>query len=136
MTERIPNDREPVQPKFIPVLMAAAGILLCGSLLADVPENERHEVEHLIDFVEGSDCLFRRNGKDYAGDKAIEHINQKYNYFSKKINTAEEFIELSATRSTMSGRLYTVSCADGATINSEDWLLDELERYRENSTEG
>ena len=46
------------------------------------------------------------------------------------IKSTEEFIELSATKSTMSGNYYTVKCVGKETITTQYWLLEELKRYR------
>ncbi|MBT8133201.1 MAG: DUF5329 domain-containing protein, partial [Gammaproteobacteria bacterium] len=42
----------------------------------------------------------------------------------------EEFIEYSATKSTMSGDYYMVSCPGKETIRTQDWLMAELKRFR------
>ena len=42
----------------------------------------------------------------------------------------EAFIKYSATKSTMSGKYYTVKCPDGKEIRSQDWLLEELAVFR------
>ncbi|MGB3646953.1 MAG: DUF5329 family protein, partial [Desulfobulbales bacterium] len=42
---------------------------------------------------------------------------------------AEEFIQYSATKSTMSGQPYRVVC-NGEGMTSSDWLLAELDKVR------
>ncbi len=42
--------------------------------------------------------------------KGISHIEKKYNYYRDDIHNTEDFIKLSATKSTMSGGYYTVKC--------------------------
>ena len=90
------------------------------------------EIEHLFDFLSGSGCEFQRNGSWYAAPKAAEHIRTKYDYLIKRelIDSAEEFIELAASKSSMSGKDYQVKCADQATITSAKWFTQELVRYR------
>ena len=90
------------------------------------------EIEHLFDFLSGSGCEFQRNGSWYAAPKAAEHIRTKYEYLIKRdlINSAEEFIELAATKSSMSGKDYQVKCVDQSTITSATWFTQELARYR------
>ncbi len=88
------------------------------------------EIEHLLRFVENTNCQYERNGEMYTGKEAAEHIKKKYNYFKEKIDTAEKFIELSATKSTLSGKYYMVHCNGKPKINSQKWLLQELENYR------
>lgn len=117
---------------FIFILAASLSIDTSGSL-ADVPQSQKHEVEHLLLFVESTDCAFERNGKKYDGERAAKHIKRKYKHFRDDITTTEEFIEYSGTKSTMSGRDYLVYCDDNEPIPSSVWLLDELTTYREQS---
>lgn len=100
------------------------------SAFADVPVNQVAEVKHLLSFVKDSDCIINRNGSNYPAEKAIEHIEKKYDYFRDEIKNTEDFIKYSATKSTMSGDYYTVSCQGKKTIRTQDWLLLELEKYR------
>ncbi|WP_373862494.1 DUF5329 family protein [Bathymodiolus platifrons methanotrophic gill symbiont] len=41
-----------------------------------------------------------------------------------------QFIEYSATKSTVTGRDYRVKCAGQRTVKTKDWLLQELQNYR------
>lgn len=90
------------------------------------------EIEHLFDFLSDSGCEFQRNGTWYTAPKAVAHIRSKYDYLSKRelINSSEEFIELAASKSSISGKAYQVKCADQATITSSMWFTRELARYR------
>ena len=99
---------------------------------ADVSESQKPEVKHLIVFVETTECSFERNGKKYDGERASKHIKRKYNHFRDKITTTEEFIENAGTKSTMSGNFYLVYCGDNEPITSSAWLLEELNRFRDN----
>ena len=87
-------------------------------------------IAHLLDFVRTSDVVFIRNGKEHSPEDAAKHIEKKYKHYKKKIKTPEDFIERSATKSMMSGKLYQVRFRDGKVIATRDWLTAELERYR------
>lgn len=100
---------------------------------ADVPEYQKPEVEHLLEFVENSDCVFERNGKKYDAKKAAKHIKRKYKHFRDQITTTEEFIEYSGTKSTRSGEDYMIYCSNNEPIKSSVWLLEELSQFREQS---
>ena len=122
--------------KFISFyILIFASFLALGTnkLLADVPESQKPEVRHLLEFVETTGCTFERNGKKYNGERASKHIERKYNHFRDKITATEEFIEYSGTKSTISGEFYLVYCEDNDPIKSRDWLLEELARFREQS---
>jgi len=106
-------------------------VFVFNTAIADVPFEQLIEVDHLLAFVKNSGCIINRNGTDYSAEKGVGHIENKYDYFRDDIDSTEEFIELSATRSTMSGDYYLVKCAGKETIKTQDWLLTELKRYRE-----
>jgi hypothetical protein len=97
---------------------------------ADVPANQLSEVDHLLAFVKNSACIINRNGSNHSAEKGIEHIKMKYDYFRDDIKSTEDFIEYSATKSTMSGNYYMVSCPGKKAIRTQDWLMSELKRFR------
>jgi hypothetical protein len=103
---------------------------LTSAIRADVPPAQRGEVEHLLDYVAQSGCTMLRNGSEHQGPEAREHIQRKYDYFRDEIASTEQFIEYSATKSTMSGKYYTVRCPGQGEQRSQDWLLEELAAYR------
>lgn len=113
------------------VLILASSILMAGAAYADVPVAQRQEVDRLLAFIANSGCVINRNGTDYSPEKGVEHINNKYDYFRDDINSSEEFIELTATKSTMSGKYYEVKCPGSERMTTHAWLLSELKRYRE-----
>jgi len=113
-------------PKYLVYL----NLLIVYPVIADVPPEQIREVDHLLMFVKNSDCTINRNGSDYNGKKGLSHITRKYEYFRDDIKNTEEFIEYSATKSTMSGDFYTVSCPGQKTLQTKDWLLNELVRFR------
>ena len=105
-------------------------VFIYNFVSADVPSNQVKEVIHLLAFVENSACIINRNGSDYPAEKGVSHIEMKYDYFRDDINNTEEFIKYSATKSTMSGDYYTVTCPGKKSINTQDWLMNELKRFR------
>lgn len=74
--------------------------------------------------------MIERNGKRHSSAEALAHIKKKYDYFRDRIRTTEDFILLSASKSTMSGKSYTVSCDGLEHIQTRDWLMQELNEYR------
>ena len=87
------------------------------------------EVAHLLAFIEESGCTFVRNGDAHDAAKAREHIENKYDYARRWIETAEQFVEYTATRSSISGEPYVVNCG-GHEQPSAEWLLSELQEFR------
>lgn len=92
---------------------------------------DEQEIAHLFQFIEVSECNYERNGAKYKGAEAVKHINRKYQYYFDDIKSTEDFIKYAATKSAMSGKHYKIYCPDSKAINSRDWLLRELKKYRQ-----
>lgn len=105
-------------------------IILLATFTLNVFASTQDEINHLLKFVASTDCQYERNGKMHNGIEAAKHINKKYAYFSDDINTTEDFIKYSATKSKMSGKYYKIHCNAQKAINSQEWLLMELNAYR------
>ena len=116
------------------VLLVVMTMMLPGIAQADVSPKQQPEVAHLLQFVKNSPCRVNRNGSFHHGEDAAAHILKKYDYFRNKIKTTEQFIEYSATKSTMSRKYYSVRCNGAEEIRTKDWLLRELEAYRSSTT--
>ena len=106
--------------------------LLLMTLSLSAREAYQKEINHLLEYVKTTQCSYIRNGDSYKGDKALSHIQRKYDYFKDDIHSAEDFIRLSATKSTMSGKKYHIKCPNQPEVESGSWLLKELARYRKN----
>ncbi len=105
-------------------------ILICVISVPVFASDMQSEINHLLAFLENSECQFERNGKIHSGIDTVAHAKRKYNYFKSRINSAEKFIEYSATKSTLSGKYYMVLCKDSPKVRTQDWLLQELKNYR------
>ncbi|MDQ6962646.1 MAG: DUF5329 family protein [Mariprofundaceae bacterium] len=91
----------------------------------------KQEIDHLLDFVANTTCLYERNGTQHTGTEAKKHIMKKYNYYQDDIKTAEDFIAYSATKSMLSGKKYKIHCANKAEETSHAWLMQELHHFRQ-----
>jgi hypothetical protein len=109
---------------------ALALSLFCLAAVADVTPAQQAEVEHLVATLAASDCVMIRNGKRHDGREAAGHVRRKYDHFRDKIDSTEDFIAYSATKSMISGRVYQVQCPGEDPQPSADWLLAELAAYR------
>jgi len=107
-------------------------LLLMTLLVLPALANTASEIAHLMNYVKKTECTYIRNGTEHSGVDAAAHIQKKYDYFNDKgqIKTAEDFIRLSATKSTMSGKKYMIACPGEAKVESGKWLLAELKRFR------
>ncbi len=114
-------------------------ILLCVILfLSEIPIAQEIRrggdtiqiIEYLLKFVEESECVFIRNGREHDSKKAARHMKRKYEHFKDEIKTPEDFIRLAGTRSTVSGKPYEVRLKNGKEELSSSWLQKALEDYR------
>lgn len=96
-------------------------------------DNLNPEIDHLMGYIRESGCKFIRNNKEYGPDEAVKHIMRKYGHFQDKIKTTEGFIELCASKSTVSSKPYKISCSETGVMESKQWLLNELKRFRDQS---
>ena len=87
-------------------------------------------IQHLIAYVAHSDLTFVRNARQYTGKEASEHIQKKCAHFRDEIKMPEDFIELCASRSLVSGKPYLVINQKGETIGTKEWLTAELALYK------
>ena len=111
---------------------AAAGLFCLLMLLSyhtAAAAGATEEIASLLLFIEQSECTFIRNGKHYDSLEAREHIEKKYAYYKERINTAEDFILYSATKSSITGEPYRVICK-GVNMITSDWLKAELTQLR------
>ena len=111
---------------------AAAGLFFLLVILSfhlSCAAGTTEEIASLLHFIEQSGCTFIRNGKQYDTLEARQHIEKKYNYYKERITTAEDFIQYSAARSSITGKPYRVLC-NGVSMNSSDWLNAELDKMR------
>jgi hypothetical protein len=115
--------------------MAAALIVALISLAvarADPSSTAQTEINYLLAYVEKSGCEFHRNGTWYDAKRAQEHLRLKYETLAagNQIQSAEDFVEKAATKSSLSGRAYEIRCSSGGIVATNQWLREALARYR------
>jgi hypothetical protein len=129
----IQTDSKWVKVSFLMSLILSLSILP-GESRADVPETQKAEVQHLLNYLADSGCKMDRNGSIHDPQEAVKHIVRKYDYYRDDIKTTEDFIDRSASRSSFSGRAYQVLCPEKEARPTADWLKEELERFRKQQT--
>ena len=87
------------------------------------------EIDHLLAFIDTSNCTFIRNGKTHENKEAGAHIRRKYGHIKSRVKATEDFIRYAATKSSMTGQPYQVIC-NGKEIATAEWLTRELHRFR------
>ena len=90
------------------------------------------EIDELMSKLEASGCEFNRNGTWHSGTEAKAHLLRKLKYLEDRaaVQSVEQFVELAASASSMSGQPYLVKCGDGAPVESGTWLLSQLQAIR------
>ena len=107
-------------------------LLFYGSVTAQA--DQKTEITHLLGYIKATECTYIRNGTSHSGIQAAAHIQKKYDYYKNDIASAEDFIRLSATESTMFGNKYYIKCSGSPKIESGIWLLKELTQYRKHES--
>jgi hypothetical protein len=87
-------------------------------------------INYLLTYVKNSDCIFIRNDKEHTAKDAVAHMQRKYEHFKDEIKSPEDFIRLTASKSLITGKPYTIKTKDGMKLKSENWLLKALELFR------
>jgi hypothetical protein len=114
---------------------AALLLAATAAALADEPKaplTEPQKIEALIKTVEGmKDAKFVRNGSEYDGPAAADHMRRKLKKVAGEVKTARDFVRLVGTKSETSGKPYTIRFKDGRETDSAKFLnekLDEIEK--------
>ena len=91
-------------------------------------------IQHLIAYVRQSDVVFERNFTRHDATEAAAHIEKKYQHYRDSIESPEQFIELCATASLVTGKPYLIIDGQGNAMPAAEWLDTELVRYRNQNT--
>ncbi|GAB6196213.1 YfeK family protein [Lysobacter xanthus] len=113
-------------------VLALAGLLASLGAVAAPPSTTQREVAGLVAALGQSGCRFNRNGTWYDAPAAREHLQRKYDYLERRgaATSAERFIELAGSKSSMTGRAYLVQCPGVPAVDSATWLRGALRRLR------
>ena len=105
-----------------------AALLCCAALAGPTPAPVRAEINLLLDRLQNSGCQFNRNGTWGSGAQARAHLLRKLNHLEGEVTlkSTEQFIELAASTSSVSGKPYEVQCTGKGTMTSAEWLQKEL----------
>ena len=116
--------------RILTTLLACA--IVAGAAAAPLSPAARAEIDVLMSKLEASGCEFNRNGNWYSGAEARLHLLRKLKYFEDKglVQSTEQFIELAASSSSVTGKPYLVRCGDGVPVQTRNWLLSQLQIMR------
>jgi hypothetical protein len=111
-------------------MLLLTAILLCFSLAMaadDISTQEKEKIEYLVSHIESmKDATFVRNGKEYDARTAALFLRGKWQTNKDKVRTAEDFIESIASRSSTTGKPYSIRMKNGKEIECGDYLRKTL----------
>ncbi len=122
----------PARPR-LPSLLFVSLLMATAPVTAAPPPAAQREITQLLDYLAASGCRFQRGGSWYEGQAAREHLQMKFDYLVQRnmIGSAEDFIRLAASASSMSGQAYKVQCGSQPPLPSGEWLGQALKRMRQ-----
>ena len=117
-------------PKVIVLLCSLLVAVLCaGGLRAGSVADA--EIDALVARVgQARDVVFIRNGGEHTANEAARHLQRKRAAARVAFASAEQFIDLVGTRSSLTGRAYRVRLPDGRELDSATWLRGLLREVR------
>lgn len=130
-----PNDRRKYLGHKMKQTLLALGLIwgAAASTADSAAAPVRAEIDALLDKLQRSGCQFNRNGTWHSGAEAKKHLMRKFNYLERRgaIDSAEQFVEIAASRSSTTGKTYFVKCGSGAPVESRQWLVKQLAAIRQ-----
>src|SRR5262249_44025256 len=113
------------------VLATIALALFAGTAAAAPSPVEARKIEQLIAAVERlGDAKFIRNGTPYAAAKAADHLRLNLREAANRVETAEDFIRLCGSSSSVSGKPYEIVFDDGKRLTSEAFMRARLKELQ------
>ena len=92
--------------------------------------SETAKIQYLITSVEALEgAKFIRNGREYDARASSAHLRLKLKLAGDKVKTAEDFIKLCASKSSITGEPYLMRLADGTTVKSEVFFRNKLNTF-------
>lgn len=92
--------------------------------------SEADKIERLLAALEASDATFIRNGAEHSGKQAAEHLRLKLRHAGSRVETASDFIEHLASKSSLSGKPYQVRTGDGKVVDARAWFEERLKEAK------
>lgn len=113
------------------LLSAMLALALAAAAPPTGDKGEAAKIESLIQSVaQLQGAKFVRNGSSYDAQAAADHLRLKLEKAGSRVKTADDFIRLCASQSSMTGQPYEIHWDDGRVMTSEAFLrarLAELE---------
>lgn len=107
--------------------VAVMPIQLALTVRVSERQTQAHRIQKLIESLNKlENAKFIRNGKEHVVSEAIDHITKKWKWKQDQIKSANEFINIVGTKSSMTGKPYLIKMQSGKIIKLESWFRKEL----------
>lgn len=114
--------------------MKALGLLLfvlAGTVVMSAAP--RDEIEGLLRYLRNADgAVFIRNGHEHTALEAEAHLRLKREKQAGRIGSAEQFIALCGSKSSITGQRYRIRFQDGRLRYVDEVLTEQLQTLRQN----
>ncbi len=114
-------------------VIVAFALLVCllppGARADEAPA----EIEYLLSTIGSSNCTFIRNGTRHDAQDAEAHLRMKYRRGKRYAPTSDQFIDLLASKSSLSKKPYYIECESEERMAFGQWLMQRLNEYRASS---
>jgi hypothetical protein len=108
-------------------LLALLSLSLIGGYVYAQDSSEAAKIRYLIGSAEAlQGVMFLRNGGEYDAGKAADHLRLKLKKAGGRVKTAEDFIRLCGSKSSISGEAYRMRFPDGTNMNAETFFRVRL----------
>ena len=108
------------------LLLMISAVALAG----DLTPLESRKIEYLIEAIGTlQHAQFVRNGTSYDAKAAADHLRLKLEKAGSRVSTADDFIRLCASVSSVSGTPYQIKFDDGRVVTSEAYLRQRLAEF-------
>lgn len=96
-------------------------------------EETEREIKHLLSHIRHAKHRFTYSDENKGGLRFYVQLYAKYKAYENILGSAEDFIEKVATKS-VDGKQYSVVISQDETVALNDWLTEELKKYRSTAT--
>lgn len=104
-------------------------LVLCFGTAEALEAQQSRRIEQLIVSVQQLEgAKFVRNGSEYDGKEAAAHLRLKLRNAGSRVQSAEDFIDLCATKSYFSGQPYRIVFPGGKTVPSGEFFRQQLRK--------
>jgi hypothetical protein len=105
-------------------------VFLAGGYAYAQDSGEAAKIRYLIESVETlQGATFIRNGDEYDAKKAADHLRLKLKTAGNRVKTAEDFIRLCGSKSSVSGEAYRIRFSDGTILDTETFFRKRLKAF-------